>query len=146
MGAIEARLQALGIELPTKLHKGKGLIPAVQHGDLLFVSATGRRRTTGRSFTAAGSARGESGAGLPGRPCDGHPAPFGASAITSATWTGWSASSKCSASCNSAPDFHDQPGLMHGFSDLMVDVFVQRASTHGARSAPPISRTISLSR
>ena len=41
MGAIEAKLQALGIELPTKVERGKGLIPAVQHGDLLFVSGHG---------------------------------------------------------------------------------------------------------
>ena len=54
MGAIESKLQALGIELPTKLERGNGLVPAVQHGDLLFVSATGRAPTTGRCCTAAG--------------------------------------------------------------------------------------------
>jgi enamine deaminase RidA (YjgF/YER057c/UK114 family) len=31
---------------------------------------------------------------------------------------------------NSAPDFHDQPGVMHGFSDLMVDVFGAQRGQH----------------
>jgi enamine deaminase RidA (YjgF/YER057c/UK114 family) len=35
---------------------------------------------------------------------------------------------------NSDPDFHDQPAVMHGFSDLMVEVFGARRGQH-ARSA-----------
>jgi enamine deaminase RidA (YjgF/YER057c/UK114 family) len=35
---------------------------------------------------------------------------------------------------NSAPDFHDQPAVMHGFSDLMVEVFGAQRGQH-ARSA-----------
>ena len=33
---------------------------------------------------------------------------------------------------NSAPDFHDQPAVMHGFSDLMVDVFGAQRGQHAA--------------
>ncbi|MBO0706824.1 MAG: RidA family protein, partial [Candidatus Dormibacteraeota bacterium] len=48
MAAIEAKLQALGIELPTKVPGGQGLIPVVQHGDLLFVSGHGPSGNDGR--------------------------------------------------------------------------------------------------
>ena len=41
MGDVDDRLKAAGIELPTKVARGAGLVPCVQHGDLLFVSGHG---------------------------------------------------------------------------------------------------------
>ncbi len=134
MGAIEAKLQALGIELPTKIESGKGLIPAVQHGDLLFVSGHGPSANDGTLLY-----RGQVGAEV---------SPEEAYQAARATGIQLLRSIrdhlgdldrvervvKALGFVNSAPDFHDQPAVMHGFSDLMVEVFGAERGRH-ARSA-----------
>jgi enamine deaminase RidA (YjgF/YER057c/UK114 family) len=134
MGAIETKLQALGIELPSKVARGKGLIPAVQHGSLLFVSGHGPSDNDGNLLY-----RGRVGAevGLD-------------DAYRAARATGVQLLRsirdhlgdldrvdrivKALGFINSAPDFHEQPAVMHGFSDLMVEVFGAQRGQH-ARSA-----------
>lgn len=134
MGAIESKLQALGIELPTKVERGKGLVPAVQHGDLLFVSGHGPNANDGTLLY-----RGRVGAEV---------SPEEAYQAARATGVQLLRSIrdhlgdldrverivKALGFVNSAPDFHDQPAVMHGFSDLMVEVFGARRGQH-ARSA-----------
>ena len=134
MGAIESKLQALGIELPTKVERGKGLVPAVQHGDLLFVSGHGPSANDGTLLY-----RGRVGAEV---------SPEEAYQAARATGIQLLRSVrdhlgdldrverivKALGFVNSAPDFHDQPAVMHGFSDLMVEVFGAQRGQH-ARSA-----------
>lgn len=133
MGRVEAKLKDMGIELPTKIARGKGLVPVVQHGDLLFVSGHGPSDNAGKLLY-----QGRVGAEV--SPED---------AYNAARATGVQLLRairdhlgdldrvdrivKALGFVNSAPDFHDQPSVMHGFSDLMLEVFGARGMH--ARSA-----------
>jgi len=133
VGAVEAKLRELGIELPSKVEKGKGLVPVVQHGDLLFVSGHGPADNDGNLLY-----RGQVGAEV---------SPEDAYLAARATGVQLLRSIrdylgdldrvdriiKALAFVNSAPDFHDQPSVVHGFSDLMVELFGVRGQH--ARSA-----------
>jgi enamine deaminase RidA (YjgF/YER057c/UK114 family) len=134
MGAIEDRVRQLGLELPTILPPGSGLLPAVRYGDLLYVSGHGPIDNDGDLLY-----RGRVGAEV--SPDD---------AYLAARQTGVQMLRsmrdelgdldrverfvKVLAFVNSAPDFHDQPAVVHGFSDLMVEVFGAARGRH-ARSA-----------
>lgn len=134
MGSIEAKLHELGYELPTKIEKGRGLIPVVRHGDLLFVSGHGPADNDGNLVY-----RGRVGAEVSLE-----------EAYDAARLTGVQLLRsirdylgdldrvdrvvKALAFVNSAIDFHDQPKVVHGFSDLMVEVFGAGRGQH-ARSA-----------
>lgn len=134
MGAIETKLHELGIELPTKVARGNGLVPVVQHGDLLFVSGHGPASNDGTLLY-----RGRVGAEV-----------SSADAYQAARVTGIQLLRsvrdylgdldrvdhivKALGFVNSADDFHEQPAVMHGFSDLMVEVFGAERGQH-ARSA-----------
>lgn len=133
MGAVEDKLRQMGIELPTKIERGRGLVPVVQHGDLLFVSGHGPSDNEGNLLY-----RGRVGAEVS---LD--------EAYQAARATGIQLLRairdhigdldrvdrivKALGFVNSAPDFHDQPKVIHGFSDLMVEVFGARGQH--ARSA-----------
>jgi enamine deaminase RidA (YjgF/YER057c/UK114 family) len=133
MGAVEDKLRQMGIELPTKIERGKGLIPVVRHGDLLFVSGHGPNDNEGNLLY-----RGRVGAEVSLE-----------DAYQAARATGVQLLRairdhigdldrvdrivKALGFVNSAPDFHDQPKVIHGFSDLMVEVFGARGQH--ARSA-----------
>ncbi|HEX4212584.1 MAG TPA: RidA family protein [Candidatus Dormibacteraeota bacterium] len=133
MGAVEDKLRQMGIELPTKVERGKGLIPVVQHGDLLFISGHGPNDNEGNLLY-----RGRVGAEVSLE-----------DAYQAARATGIQLLRairdhigdldrvdrivKALGFVNSAPDFHDQPKVIHGFSDLMVEVFGVRGQH--ARSA-----------
>ena len=133
MGAVEDKLRQMGIELPTKIERGKGVIPVVQHGDLLFISGHGPNDNEGNLLY-----RGRVGAEVS---LD--------EAYQAARATGIQLLRairdhigdldrvdrivKALGFVNSAPDFHDQPKVIHGFSDLMVEVFGARGQH--ARSA-----------
>jgi enamine deaminase RidA (YjgF/YER057c/UK114 family) len=134
MGAIETRLHELGIELPTKVAAGNGLVPVVRHGDLLFVSGHGPASNDGTLLY-----QGRVGAEVSNQ-----------DAYQAARATGIQLLRsirdhlgdldrvdhivKALGFINSADDFHDQPAVMHGFSDLMVEVFGAERGQH-ARSA-----------
>lgn len=133
MGAVEDKLRQMGIELPTKIERGRGLIPVVQHRDLLFISGHGPSDNEGNLLY-----RGRVGAEVSLE-----------EAYQAARATGVQLLRairdhvgdldrvdrivKALGFVNSAPDFHDQPKVIHGFSDLMVEVFGARGQH--ARSA-----------
>ncbi|MGH7922450.1 MAG: RidA family protein [Candidatus Dormibacteraceae bacterium] len=134
MGAIEMRLGELGIDLPTKVAGGHGLIPVVRHGGLLFVSGHGPNANDGTLLY-----RGRLGSEVSTE--DGYQAARAAGIQLLRTLRDYLGDLdrvdrvvKALGFVNSAPDFHDQPAVMHGFSDLMVQVFGARRGQH-ARSA-----------
>lgn len=134
MGAIEAKLQALGIELPTKVARGQGLIPVVEHGGLLFVSGHGPSGNDGRLLY-----QGRVGAEVSKEDAYQAARATGIQLLRSirdhlGDLDRVERIVKALGFVNSAPDFHEQPAVMHGFSDLMVEVFGAERGRH-ARSA-----------
>ncbi|GIH65023.1 RidA family protein [Microbispora siamensis] len=133
MSVVESKLASMGIELPRKIRPGAGLVPVVRHGDLLFVSGHGPEDNEGNLLY-----RGQVGAEVTVE-----------DAIRAARATGVQLLRtlrdhlgdldrierivKALGFVNSAPGFHDQPTVMHGFSDLMVELFGARGQH--ARSA-----------
>ena len=131
MGA-EARVAELKLELPPAPKPVATYVTAVRHGDLLYVSGHGPLRTDGTLHT------GRLGADLA--------VPAGADA---ARQTGLAILAtlrhhlgsldkvvrlvKVLGMVNCTPEFHEQPKVINGFSDLMVEVFGE--SGKGARSA-----------
>ena len=133
MGVVEARLQELGIELPTKLEKGRGLVPVVQHGDLLFVSGHGPADNDGNLLY-----RGRVGAEVSLEEAYQAARATGVQLLRSirdhlGDLDRIDRIVKALGFVNSAPDFHEQPKVIHGFSDLMVELFGARGQH--ARSA-----------
>lgn len=134
MGAIETKLQAMGIELPTKVARGKGLIPVVQHGDLLFVSGHGPSDHEGNLLF-----QGRVGSEVSLEDAYQAARATGVQLLRSirdhlGDLDRVERIVKALGFINSAPDFHQQPAVMHGFSDLMVEVFGAQRGQH-ARSA-----------
>ena len=126
MGQTEMRLEQLGIKLIRKDRRGKGMVAARQCDDLLFVSGHGPQTASGDSLYT-----GKVGSDL-------------------TVQQGYEAARQCGINVlaavrdaigdldrveqvvkvfglvASAPDFYDQPAVMHGFSDLMVEVLGER--------------------
>ncbi|GAA5040154.1 enamine deaminase RidA (YjgF/YER057c/UK114 family) [Thermocatellispora tengchongensis] len=133
MSVVETRLASMGIELPRRIRPGGGLVPVVEHGDLLFVSGHGPEDNEGNLLY-----RGQVGGEVSLE-----------DAILAARATGIQLLRtlrdhlgdldridrivKALGFVNSAPGFHDQPRVMHGFSDLMTEIFGARGQH--ARSA-----------
>jgi enamine deaminase RidA (YjgF/YER057c/UK114 family) len=131
MGA-EARLTELKLELPPAPKPVATYVTAVRHGDLLYVSGHGPLRPDGTLHT--------------GRLGDDLDVPAGQAA---ARQTGLAILAtvrshlgsldkvvrlvKVLGMVNCTPDFAEQPKVINGFSDLMVDVFGDPGK--GARSA-----------
>lgn len=134
MGAVEERLRALGIELPTKVEPGRGLVPVVQHGGLLFVSGHGPSGNDGKLLY-----QGRVGAEVSLEEAYQAARATGIQLLRSVRDHVGDLDRverivKALGFVNSAPDFHDQPKVIHGFSDLMVEVFGAQRGQH-ARSA-----------
>ena len=131
MGA-EARLAELKLELPPAPKPVATYVTATRHGDLLYVSGHGPLRPDGTMIT-----------GRLGESLD------LASGQAAARQTGLAILATVRAQLgsldrvvrlvktlgmvNSTPEFHDQPKVINGFSDLMKDVFGEAGI--GARSA-----------
>ena len=131
MGA-EARVAELKLELPPAPKPVATYVTAVRHGDLLYVSGHGPLRSDGTLHT------GRLGADLDV-----------AAGAAAARQTGLAVLStvrhhlgsldkvvrliKVLGMVNCTPEFHEQPKVINGFSDLMVDVFGD--SGKAARSA-----------
>jgi enamine deaminase RidA (YjgF/YER057c/UK114 family) len=128
----EARLTELALELPPAPKPVATYVTALRHGDLLYVSGHGPYQSDGSLII--------------GRLGDNMEIPAGAAA---ARQTGLAILAtlrshlgsldkvvrlvKVLGMVNSTPEFGDQPLVINGFSDLMVEVFGEAGK--GARSA-----------
>ena len=126
MGATEKRMEQLGIHLQQTDWRGKGVVEAVQAGELLFLSAhypedeAGNPRYVGR----VGAEVTPEAAYEAARLC-------GLNMLRTLQFYLGSLDRvdyfvKCLGLVSSAGDFCAMPAVMNGFSDLMVEVFGQR--------------------
>jgi enamine deaminase RidA (YjgF/YER057c/UK114 family) len=129
----EARLKALGIELPPAPKPVAVYVPAVRVGNLLFVSGTGPSQPDGTQI------RGKVGGDL--SLADGYAAAriVGLNTLkivqsTLGSLDGVVRLVKVLGMVNCTPTFADQPKVINGFSELMVQVFGEE-NGKGARSA-----------
>jgi enamine deaminase RidA (YjgF/YER057c/UK114 family) len=129
----EARIKELGLSLPQPPKPGGNYVPGVRVGNLLFLSGHGPGRTDG-----APSARGKVGRDLSLE--DGYKAAreVGINLLGTARALLGSLDKvkrvvKVLGMVNSAEGFGDQPKVINGFSDLMVEVFGENG--RHARSA-----------
>ncbi len=133
MGA-EARLKELGITLPQPATPLANYVGAVRVGNLLFVSGHGPDRTDGKPM-----ARGKVGRELTVEQAYQVARTVGL-ALLATTRTQLGSLDKVKrvvkvlGMVNSADDFGDQPKVINGFSDLMIQVFGEAIGKH-ARSA-----------
>jgi enamine deaminase RidA (YjgF/YER057c/UK114 family) len=132
MGA-EARLKELGITLPPPPRPVANYVPGVQVGPLLFLSGHGPIRTEGTP-----TARGKVGRDLTTEEGAGVAREVGLNLLASARAILGSLDRvkrvvKVLGMVRSAEGFGEQPKVINGFSDLMVEVFGE-AGRH-ARSA-----------
>jgi enamine deaminase RidA (YjgF/YER057c/UK114 family) len=131
MGA-DARLAELKLELPPAPKPVATYVTAVKHGDLLYVSGHGPLRPDGTMIV------GKLGADMD--VAGGQAAARQTGLAILATVRSHLGSLdkvvrliKVLGMVNSTPDFGEQPKVINGFSDLMVDVFGEPGK--GARSA-----------
>lgn len=129
----EQRVRDLGIELPTKIPTGRGVVPCVEDGHILYVSGHGPEDDEGNLLY-----RGRVGAEVSLE--DGYRAAraTGVQLLRSVRDQLGSLDRvdrivKVFGLVNSADDFHEQPAVIHGCSDLLVEVFGERG--RHARSA-----------
>ena len=116
---VEAKLQELGIELPDPVRPMANYVRHVQTGNLLFISGTG---------PSSASPNGKLGADLSVE--DGYKVAreVGLQIVATAKDALGDLDRvvrvvKLLGMVNSAPDFGEQPQVMNGCSDLMVEVF-----------------------
>src|SRR5260370_17719524 len=133
MGA-EARLKELNITLPPPATPVANYVGAVRVGNLLFVSGHGPIRSDGKPM-----ARGKVGRELSVEQGYQVAREVGLSLLATTRAQLGSLDKvkrvvKVLGMVNSAEDFGDQPKVINGFSDLMVQVFAEATGNH-ARSA-----------
>ena len=133
MGA-EATLKAKNITLPTQSTPMANYVSAVRSGNLLFLSGHGPVRTEGKP-----SARGKLGKDLSAEQGYAVAREVGLSLLATARTNLGSLDKvkrvvKVLGMVNSAEGFQEQPKVINGFSDLMVEVFGESIGKH-ARSA-----------
>ena len=133
MGA-EATLKSRNIALPTQSTPMANYVSAVRTGNLLFLSGHGPVRTEGKP-----SARGKLGKDLSTEQGYKVAREVGLSLLASARTSLGSLDKvkrvvKVLGMVNSAEGFQEQPKVINGFSDLMVEVFGETIGKH-ARSA-----------
>jgi enamine deaminase RidA (YjgF/YER057c/UK114 family) len=129
----EQRLKALGIQLPAVTKPIAVYVPAVRVGNLLFVSGLGPTQPDGTPV------RGKVGGDL--SLADGYAAArlVGLNTLSTVQATLGSLNAvvrlvKVLGMVNCVPTFGDQPKVINGFSELMVQVFGEK-NGKGARSA-----------
>ena len=133
MGA-EATLKSKNITLPAQSTPMANYVSAVRTGNLLFLSGHGPARTEGKP-----SARGKLGKDLSTEQGYKVAREVGLGLLASARTSLGSLDKvkrvvKVLGMVNSAEGFHEQPKVINGFSDLMVEVFGETIGKH-ARSA-----------
>ncbi len=131
MGA-DARLAELKLELPPAPKPVATYVTAVRHGDLLYVSGHGPLRSDGTLITGRLGADTDLAGGRAAARQTGL-------AILATVRSHLGSLDKVArlikvlGMVNSTPEFVDQPKVINGFSDLMVEVFDEAGK--GARSA-----------
>lgn len=140
MGQVERRLEQLGITLPRKDRKGKGVVPVRQVGDMLYLSAQlplledGRLLYTGRVEQDVTPEQAYEAARLCGINALARITEF----IGDLDRVDYIV--KVLGLVNSGGDFSGQPAVINGFSDLMLEVFGERGmharSAMGAYNLP----------
>jgi enamine deaminase RidA (YjgF/YER057c/UK114 family) len=131
MGA-DARLAELKLELPPAPKPVATYVTAVKHGDLLYVSGHGPLRSDGTLIVGKVGADTDVAAGQAAARQTGL-------AILATVRSHLGSLDKIVrlvkvlGMVNCTPDFHEQPKVINGFSDLMVEVLGE--SGKGARSA-----------
>ncbi len=133
MMSFDERVRELGIELPTKVPQGRGVVPCVEDGHILYVSGHGPEDNEGNLLY-----QGRVGAEVTLQ--DGYLAARAAGVQLLRSVRDHLGSLervdriiKVFGLVNSAEDFHEQPAVIHGCSDLLVQVFGERG--RHARSA-----------
>ncbi len=129
----ESRVRELGIELPTKILSGGGVVPCVEDGNLLYVSGHGPEDNDGNLLF-----RGRVGSDLTVEQGYAAARATGLQLLRSVrdhlgTLDRVDRVVKALALVNSDDEFHEQPAVVHGFSDLMVEIFGENG--RHARSA-----------
>lgn len=133
MSSIDKRLESLGISLPVKNRKGTGVVDAVIKGELLFISAQlpldaeGTPVYTGKVGTDLTPEQGYEAARLCGMNTLAVIREYVGELDRVDSFV------KVLGLVNSGADFSGQPGVINGYSDLMVEVFGARG--RHARSA-----------
>ena len=129
MSQTDKRLEQLGIELPKKNRRGQGVVAVRQCGDMLFVSGHGPTDQTDPADTPIYT--GKLGADLTVE--QGYQAArlCGINLLAAVReYLGDLDRVECIVKAfglvASSPDFFEQPAVMHGFSDLMVEIFGHR--------------------
>jgi enamine deaminase RidA (YjgF/YER057c/UK114 family) len=140
MGQTEKRLEQMGITLPKKDRRGKGTVPAKQSGNMLYVSAqlpldgTGKPVFTGRVGTDLTLEQGYEAARLCGINTLAVLMDYVGDLDRVESFV------KVLGLVNSGGDFSQQPAVINGFSDLILEVFGERGmharSAMGAYSLP----------
>ena len=132
--SVEARIKELGLALPQPPKPGGNYVPGVRVGNLLYLSGHGPSRVDG-----VPAARGKVGRDLSIE--DGYKVArdIGINLLGTAKALLGSLDKvkrvvKVLGMVNSAEGFGDQPKVINGFSDLMVEVFGETIGKH-ARSA-----------
>jgi enamine deaminase RidA (YjgF/YER057c/UK114 family) len=122
-GKIEARLAELTIELPSAMPPVANYLPAVQAGDLMFIAGqicqwNGENRFRGKLGQEFDYEQGRLAARLCGLNLIAH--------LRHALYGDLDRVVRCVRLCgfvNSTPEFVDQPMVVNGCSDLMVEIF-----------------------
>ena len=128
----EQRVTDLGIDLPPPPKAAGNYVPGVQVGNLLFLSGCGPQRADG-SYVV-----GKAGAELSVEQAYAAARVAGLAMLARIRLVTGSLDRvarvvKVLGMVNAAPDFKEQPKVINGFSDLMVEVFGEPGK--GARSA-----------
>jgi enamine deaminase RidA (YjgF/YER057c/UK114 family) len=135
----EARLRELKIELPKPSAPVATYVPAVQVGNLLFVSGHGPRNADGTRITGkVGPRAGQMSTGDANRAARS----VGLAVLSTVREALGSLDRvartvKVLGMVNASPEFTEHPQVINGFSDLLVQVFGERGK--GARSAVGMS-------
>ena len=122
MSTVEDRLAALGLELPPAASPVANYVPAVRTGNLLFVAGQIPRDADGRLITGrVGDTMDVDAAYQAARSC----ALQALAAVKDAVGDLDRVVRvvRVMGLVNAVPDFGDQPAVINGFSDLMVEAF-----------------------
>lgn len=122
-GRIDARLTALGIELPQPSAPGANYVPFARSGNLVFLTGqlaqwNGERRFVGKLGKDFGVPEGQAAARLCALNLIAHLKTAAAGDLDRVVQT-----VRLAGYVNSTPEFTDQSKVMNGASDLFVEVF-----------------------